>query len=64
MDMIQQDHIGIIHSDHIGIGMVVSVEPYSEGLPGNTMMGGVLNQLFERIMLQNVFLLKMLKDMK
>ena len=34
MDMIQQDHIGIgmIHSDHIGIGigigMVVSVEPY------------------------------------
>ena len=29
MDMIQQDHIGMIHSDHIGIGigMVVSVEP-------------------------------------
>ena len=35
MDMILQDQIGIgigigmIHSDHIGIGMVVSVEPYS-----------------------------------
>ena len=33
MDMVQQDQIGIcigigmIHSDHIGIGMVVSVEP-------------------------------------
>ena len=36
MDMIQQDHIrisigiGLIHSDHIDIGMVVSVEPYSQ----------------------------------
>ena len=34
MDMIQQDHIGIgmIHACHIGIGigMVVSVEPYNK----------------------------------